>query len=64
VYGKDHVTQHHKGTFYKIKYLKTLDSETNQVIAFPNGLPGFNSGSIKKIHFVGHSMGALTVKYF
>jgi triacylglycerol esterase/lipase EstA (alpha/beta hydrolase family) len=29
--------------------------------AFPNGLPNFEN--TKKIHFIGHSMGALTARY-
>eukprot|EP00347_Sterkiella_histriomuscorum_P016179 403354185 len=64
VYGKTHVKDHHRNKFYKIKYLKTQEAESKRMYAFPNGLPGWNNEKIKKIHFVGHSMGAITVRYF
>ena len=64
VYGKQHVAEHHKCQFYKTKFLKTKDPVTNKMYGFPEGLPGYNEGRVKKVHFIGHSMGALTVRYF
>jgi len=33
------------------------------MFAFPEGLPGLKDLSKVRIHFVGHSMGAITVRY-
>lgn len=33
------------------------------MLAFPNGLPGWNEAKDQRIHFIGHSMGAITVRY-
>ena len=37
------------------------------MLAYPDGLPGWEhldpEERIKKVHFVGHSMGAITVRY-
>ncbi len=41
VYGKEHVDEHHKCDFYKVKFLKTKDPYTNKMLAYPNGLPGY-----------------------
>lgn len=61
VYGKDHVEEHHKCKFYKIKYLKQYVRKGNKILAHPDGLPNF--ASLEKIHFIGHSMGAPTIRY-
>ena len=42
VYGKDHVSQHHEGKYYKMRYLKSYDCETGKIYAYPNGLPGWD----------------------
>jgi hypothetical protein len=67
VYGKNHVESCHGGRFYKIRYLKSYDCETGQMLAYPDGLPGLHAlkpeERIKRVHFVGHSMGAITVRY-
>jgi triacylglycerol esterase/lipase EstA (alpha/beta hydrolase family) len=55
------VHEFHRCEFYKVKYLKTLEAETKKMFAFPNGLPNFDK--VQKIHFVGHSMGAMTAQY-
>lgn len=66
VYGKEHVRNCHGGTYYKIRYLKSYDCETGKMLAYPNGLPGWDSydldTKLNKIHFIGHSMGAITVR--
>ena len=63
VYGKEHVDGHHKNQFYKIRYLKTRDAVTKRMYAYPNGLPGWSEGKVRRIHFIGHSMGAITVRH-
>jgi uncharacterized alpha/beta hydrolase family protein len=60
VYGKGHYNNVHKNSFYKVRYLKSKDCESGQMLAFPNGLPKWEN--VTKIHFVGHSMGAITVR--
>jgi triacylglycerol esterase/lipase EstA (alpha/beta hydrolase family) len=65
VYGVEHANEHHylgQG-FYKFKYLKSYDCETGKMLAYPSGLPGWDPEFFYKIHFVGHSMGAITVRY-
>jgi triacylglycerol esterase/lipase EstA (alpha/beta hydrolase family) len=44
-----------------MKFLKTKDPISGKMLAYPNGIPGFKD--LNKIHFIGHSMGALTVRY-
>ncbi|CDW85644.1 UNKNOWN [Stylonychia lemnae] len=63
VYGKQHVDEHHQSQFYKIRYLKTQDPISMQMFAFPNGIPGWKETKDQRIHFVGHSMGAITIRY-
>jgi triacylglycerol esterase/lipase EstA (alpha/beta hydrolase family) len=55
------VEEHHKTHDVKLKYLKTSDPDTNQMFAYPEGLPQLDK--IEKIHFVGHSMGAMAARY-
>ena len=42
VYGVEHAKEHHKGNFYKMRYLKSKDCETGKMYAYPNGLPNWN----------------------
>lgn len=63
VYGKSHVEKEHKNTFYKFRYLKSFDPSTKKMLAYPNGIPGVKDINKLRIHFVGHSMGAITVRY-
>jgi|LauGreDrversion4_2_1035121.scaffolds.fasta_scaffold1948273_1 hypothetical protein len=46
-----------------MRYLKSIDSETGKMLAYPDGLPGWDPDKPIKVHFVGHSMGAITVRY-
>ena len=62
VYGVEHVKEEHRSHEYKFKYLKTYEPETGLIYAFPDGLPEFKGE--KRIHFIGHSMGVLTVRLF
>jgi triacylglycerol esterase/lipase EstA (alpha/beta hydrolase family) len=67
VYGHQHVNEnhtHHTQTYYKPRLLRQLRraDEKEHFIGYPDGIPGgWNSG--RKIHFIGHSMGAQTVRY-
>jgi len=60
VYGSEHVREKHQDTFYKIKYLKR--KEKGRIWAYPHGVPGGWS-SERKLHLVGHSQGAVTIRY-
>jgi hypothetical protein len=55
VYGKEHVCTHHLDTYYKPKYLKSVE-DGKHVFGYPDGLPG-GWCKHKKIHLVGHSQG-------
>jgi hypothetical protein len=67
VYGKEYVNRVHGGNYYKIRYLKSYDCSTGKMLAYPEGLPGWNAldtaGKINKVHFIGHSMGVVTIRY-
>jgi len=60
VYGESHVKEHHRDTFYKPRYLKRLLN--GKMLAYPNGIPG-GWCKHRKIHFIGHSLGAITARY-
>lgn len=60
VYGKEHVEHEHADNFYKPKYLKT--QQKGKILAYPNGIPG-GWCKHRKVHFVCHSLGSLTVRY-
>ena len=53
--------EHHIDTYYKPKYLKSV-ADGEHVLAYPDGIPG-GWCKHRKIHFVGHSQGAQTVRY-
>jgi len=61
VYGKEHMLKHHEDGYYKPKYLRTVEDKRH-VMAYPNGIPG-GWCKHRKIHFVGHSQGAQTIRY-
>ena len=42
VYGREHVRQCHGGRYYKIKYLKSIDIESGSMLAYPEGIPGWD----------------------
>ena len=61
VYGHRHFCEEHQQqTVYKPRLLRQI--RDGKVVAFPNGMPGGWS-SAKKIHLIGHSMGAQTSRY-
>lgn len=65
VYGVQHACEeHHAQQFYKPRHLRQIrggDTST-QVFAFPDGLPG-GWNSLRKVHFVAHSLGSQTCRY-
>lgn len=61
VYGHQHYCEEHvQQNVYKPRLLRQI--KYDQIIAYPDGIPGGWS-SIRKVHFIGHSMGAQTVRY-
>lgn len=62
VYGKEHTCEHHKCDEYKAKYLKSPSLADKKIYAYPNGLPQWEN--VKKVHLIGHSKGAATIRYF
>eukprot|EP00350_Pseudokeronopsis_sp_OXSARD2_P014000 CAMPEP_0170543442 /NCGR_PEP_ID=MMETSP0211-20121228/2554_1 /TAXON_ID=311385 /ORGANISM="Pseudokeronopsis sp., Strain OXSARD2" /LENGTH=234 /DNA_ID=CAMNT_0010846815 /DNA_START=501 /DNA_END=1205 /DNA_ORIENTATION=- len=60
VYGRDHCLKQHGDHFYKARLLKNI--EYGKILGYPHGLPG-GWCRHRKVHFVGHSMGAPTVRY-
>jgi len=59
VYGKEHVNSKHRSTFYKPRYLRKKDGD--KTIANLNGIQSWSESN--KIHLVGHSLGAQTIRY-
>lgn len=48
--------------FYKPRYLRQVKRQVGKIYGFPKGIPeGFSAD--RKIHFIGHSQGAATVRY-
>jgi len=64
VYGKEHTCEHHKCEHYKPKYLKTHSPHDKMILAYPNGLPKWGDSNGPKVHLIGHSKGAATIRYF
>eukprot|EP00347_Sterkiella_histriomuscorum_P013798 403363324 len=60
VYGKEHVHKEHNEIYYKPRYLKRV--KEGKIYAYPNGLPG-GWCKHRKVHMVGHSWGAQTIRY-
>ena len=62
VYGAEQVRTKHRCTFYKPRYLRKCNSETGQTFAHTGGITNWSEKN--KIHLVGHSLGAQTIRYF
>ena len=60
VYGREHAHKMHLDTYYKIRSLR--NTMHGKILAYPEGLPG-GWCKHRKAHFIGHSMGAQTVRY-
>lgn len=61
VYGSKHfMDEHSHQIMYKPKLLRQVRGK--EVLAFPDGIPGGWS-HLRKIHFIGHSLGAQTCRY-
>ena len=61
VYGHQHYCEEHlQQKVYKPRLLRQIKDD--QIIGYSDGIPGGWS-SKRKIHFIGHSMGAQTVRY-
>ena len=61
VYGKKHYDEEHIEEFYKPRYLRRV-IDGKRIMAYPSGVPGGWSQD-RKVHFIGHSQGAQTVRY-
>lgn len=61
IYGKDHVAKNHRSSFYKPRFLRKKDSGADTVTAHPKGISDWSETN--KIHFIGHSLGAQTIRY-
>ena len=61
VYGSKHfMDEHPHQKMYKPRLLRQIRGK--EVLAFPDGIPGGWS-DLRKIHFIGHSLGAQTCRY-
>lgn len=61
IYGVDQVKNKHKCKYYKPRYLRKCNMETGKTFAFPVGIASWSEKN--KIHLVGHSLGAQTIRY-
>lgn len=62
VYGAVHYEEEHVESYYKPRFLRRVLDNGNVILAYPDGLPGGFSLQ-NRIHFVGHSQGAQTIRY-
>jgi len=61
VYGKEQVAKKHRCTYYKPRYLRKFKMATSQTFAYTQGIEGWSEKF--KVHLVGHSLGAQTIRY-
>lgn len=61
VYGVEQVQNKHRCKFYKPRYLRKCNVKTGQTWAHTGGIQKWSEEH--KIHLVGHSLGAQTIRY-
>lgn len=61
VYGGDQVRDKHRCRYYKPRYLRKTSGDLTKTTAHPNGIKNWSAAN--KVHLVGHSLGAQTIRY-
>ena len=62
IYGVEQVKEKHRGKYYKTRYLRSVHQNLSKTTAHLQGIENWNESN--KIHLVGHSLGAQTIRYF